>query len=166
MVPDSRLTTNGDIAYSYRNIDRTISLYGSDVAVDYVLTSRLSLAATYSWVSEVAFPVIQNGADVLRLNAPNHKASLTTRWADDAKGYSAELRGRYMNAFRVNSGVFLGNVPVNAFLDASVSWRLPLADRRLTWGVNATNVLDNRRASFVGVPEIGRLVLTRLQYQF
>jgi iron complex outermembrane receptor protein len=166
VVPDSRLTTNGDIAFTYRNLDRSINLYGSDVGVDYLFTQRFSMAATYSWVSDVEFPDVQNGGDILRLNSPDHKASLTSRWADDIRGYSFEARGRYMNAFRVNSAVFIGHVPVNAFLDASASWRLPVADRRLTWGINATNVLNNKRASFVGVPEIGRLVMTRVQYSF
>lgn len=166
IVPDSRVTTGPDIGFTYRNIDQTIDLFGSDLAVDYLFTPRFSMAATYSWVSDVEFPDVQSGADVLRLNSPDHKASVTARWADDAKGYSIETRGRYLNAFRVNSAVFIGYVPVNMFLDASFSWRLPLADRRLTWGVNATNVLNNERASFVGVPEIGRLVMTRLQYSF
>ena len=112
------------------------------------------------------FSEVQSGPYPLSLNAPDHKASLTARWADDQKDYSAEVRGRYTNQFFVNSGVFVGQVPVNAFLDASFSWTLPIGDRRTTWGVNATNILNNQRASFVGVPEIGRLVMTRLQYTF
>lgn len=166
VVPDSRVTTNGDIAFTYRNIDQTIDLYGADVAFDMQLTQRLSMGATYSWVSETEFPEVQNGGEALALNAPDHKASLTTRWADDPRGYSIEMRGRYMNGFRVNSGVFIGDVPVNAFLDASIAWRPPVENRRWLVGINATNILDNRRPSFAGVPDIGRLVLTRVQYTF
>ena len=76
----------------------------------------------------------------------------------------------------VNSGVFnsyglpIGSarypsVPVNAFLDAGASYRFRTA-RGVRLSVNATNILDNRGQSFVGVPDIGRLVITRLQYSF
>jgi outer membrane receptor for ferrienterochelin and colicins len=166
VVPNSPLTSNGDFAFTYRNIDQTIDLFGTDLAVDLQLTRRFAVAATYSWVSDVEFPEVRSGAYPLSLNAPDHKGSLTTRWADEAKGYSTELRGRYTNAFFVNTGVYNAQVPVNAFLDASLSWKLPFGVRQATWSVNALNVLDNKRASFAGVPEIGRLVMTRLQYEF
>jgi len=60
------------------------------------------------------------------------------------------------------------SVPVNMLVDAGFSWRLPLrlTSQQLTWSINATNIFDNRVATFVGVPEIGRMVITRLQYQF
>ena len=166
VVPNSRLTDNADFAFTYRNIDETIDLFGTDVALDFQVTQRFSLAATYSWVSDVEFPEVQSGAYPLSLNAPDHKASLSTRWNDDVRGYSFDLRGRYANAFFVNTGVYNGQVPVNAFLDASLAWRPPVEGRRWLLGINATNILNNERASFAGVPEIGRLVLTRVQYSF
>ena len=48
---------------------------------------------------------------------------------------------------------------------ATVSWELPVA-RAPRWSVTATNLLDNKVATFVGVPKIGRLLLTRLQYTY
>jgi iron complex outermembrane receptor protein len=66
----------------------------------------------------------------------------------------------------VNSGVYVGEVPVNAFLDASFSWRLPLPGQQLTWSLTGTNITDNKRITFIGTPEIGRMLMTRLQYQF
>jgi iron complex outermembrane receptor protein len=76
----------------------------------------------------------------------------------------------------VNSGVFIsyGNpvgsvrydpVPVNALLDAGFSWVLPVSGSP-RWSLNATNLLDNKVATFVGVPKIGRLIMTRLQYTY
>jgi hypothetical protein len=41
-----------------------------------------------------------------------------------------------------------------------------MENRRWLVGINATNILNNERASFAGVPDIGRLVLTRVQYSF
>jgi outer membrane receptor protein involved in Fe transport len=55
---------------------------------------------------------------------------------------------------------------VNITADVNVSWRLPFMADNLTWSVLANNILDNKRASMAGVPAIGRLVMTRLQYKF
>jgi len=58
-------------------------------------------------------------------------------------------------------------VPVNMFLDLGVSWRLPIrGSQQVMWSINGTNILDNKRPTFAGVPEIGRMIMTRLQYSF
>ena len=57
--------------------------------------------------------------------------------------------------------------PTAMFLDLSASWRLPFqVTRQALLGVTATNLLDNRVPMFAGVPEIGRLIMTRLQFTF
>jgi outer membrane receptor for ferrienterochelin and colicins len=66
----------------------------------------------------------------------------------------------------VNSGVYVGDVPVNAFLDATFAWRLPIPGQTVTWSLMGTNITNNKRITFIGTPEIGRLVMTRLQYEF
>ncbi len=58
------------------------------------------------------------------------------------------------------------NVPEAVTFDALISKRFNLGAQKLTWSVNAQNLFDNRVRTFPGVPEIGRLVLTRLQYSF
>lgn len=166
VVPEGNLTQSPNLFFSYRNIAKTIDFTGVDLALDYLLTDKITFIGTYSWVSDVVFPDIVNGPDTLTLNSPDNKATLTTRWRDETKGLSFELRGRYQNAFPVNSGVYVGEVPVNAFLDASFSWRLPLPGQQLTWSITGTNITDNKRITFIGTPEIGRLLMTRLQYQF
>lgn len=166
VVPDNRLADTPSLFFSYRNIDKTIDYKGVDLALDYLLTDRVTIIGTYSWVSDVLFPDIVNGPDTLTLNSPDNKATLTTRYRDEARGLSFELRGRYANAYPVNSGVYVGDVPVNAFLDASVAWRLPLPGQSVTWSITGTNITNNKRVTFIGTPEIGRLVMTRLQYSF
>jgi outer membrane receptor for ferrienterochelin and colicins len=164
--PDQGLTNRPDLIFTYRNIEETIDLWGSDVAFDVILGQRVTLLGTYSYVSKTEFPEIPSGIAPLRLNAPAHKATLTSRYRDDLRGWSAELRGRYMNTFPVNSAVYVGTVPVNAFLDANITYRLPVVGRGAMISLGATNLLDNGRASFIGVPEVGRMVMTRLQYTF
>jgi iron complex outermembrane receptor protein len=166
VVPESPLANSPSLFFSYRNIAETINYSGADVAVDYLVNDRFTLIGTYSWVSDVIFPEIVSGPDTLTLNSPDNKATLTTRYRDEARGLSLELRGRYANAYPVNSGVYVGDVPVNAFLDASFSWRLPLPGQSVTWSITGTNITNNKRVTFIGTPEIGRLVMTRLQYSF
>jgi outer membrane receptor for ferrienterochelin and colicins len=58
-------------------------------------------------------------------------------------------------------------VPVNMFLDLGFSWRVPVrGTQQIMWSLNATNVLDNKRPTFAGVPDIGRMIMTRIQYSF
>ncbi len=95
---------------------------------------------------------------------------------------NTELRARYQNTFRVNSAVFVTGQdltapdgskyqyqqpPTATFVDAQVSWKLPfdVASGALL-SINATNLLDNKVPMFAGVPAIGRLVMTRLQFTF
>lgn len=58
------------------------------------------------------------------------------------------------------------NVPEAVTFDAQVSKRFNIGSQRLLWSVNASNIFDNRVRTFPGVPEIGRLIMTRLQYSF
>ena len=58
------------------------------------------------------------------------------------------------------------NVPEAVTFDAQVSKRFNVGSQRLLWSINASNLTDNRVRTFPGVPQIGRLVLTRLQFSF
>lgn len=165
VVPDDGLTNNADLLFIYRNVPGTTSVRGADMSFDLGVTERVSLLGTYSWVSDVLFPT-PPGVEQITLNAADNKASLTARYNDRGRGLRAELRGRYVNAFPVNDGVWVGHVPVNAMLDAGFSIGLPGTGGNGLFSLNATNLLDNKRRSYVGVPEIGRLVMSRIQYTF
>lgn len=186
---DSPLAGPSDVLATYTTTKKEIDVYGLDLSWDYLFSQRWSAAATYSWVNKSIFNEVR-GPDntALALNAPDHKATVSGRFNDEFRGISFEVRGRYSNGFEVNSGVFgsvksftapadprpgVGSeytydaVPVGAFLDLQFAWRIPLGSaQQVTWSINANNVLDNARASFAGVPEIGRMVTTRLQYAF
>ena len=164
------------LVFSYQKATGSVNVHGFDVATDLQIDDRWSVAATYSNLNKNVFPDAPGATAVnpLAANTPKHRATATVRYERSAK-FSANVRGRYADAFPVNSGVFnsynVGTpipyppVPVNAFLDAGFSWELPVA-RAPRWSVTATNLLDNKVATFVGVPKIGRLLLTRLQYTY
>ncbi|HEY0928466.1 MAG TPA: TonB-dependent receptor [Gemmatimonas sp.] len=58
-------------------------------------------------------------------------------------------------------------VPEAVTFDAQVSKRFDLGGKqKLLWSINAQNMFDNQVRTFPGMPEIGRMVMTRLQYSF
>jgi len=80
-------------------------------------------------------------------------------------GLTLEGRARYVDEFVMNSGVFIGTVEEYTVFDANIGYQLPFAPEA-TVTLTATNLFDNQRREFVGAPEIGRLLLARLTYEF
>lgn len=165
VVPDDPLSDKADLLFIYRNVPGTTNVRGADLSFDLGLTERWSMLGTYSWVSDVLFPT-PPGVEQITLNAADNKASLTARYNDRDRGFRGELRGRYVNAFPVNDGVWIGQVPVNAMVDAGITVGVPGTGGNALFSLNATNLFDNKRRSYVGVPEIGRMVMSRIQYTF
>ncbi len=58
------------------------------------------------------------------------------------------------------------NVPEFVTFDMQFSKTFEVGAQQLRWSLNAQNILDKRIRTFPGVPETGRLVMTRLQYSF
>jgi iron complex outermembrane receptor protein len=67
--------------------------------------------------------------------------------------------------FPVASGVYTGTVQSYALLDANLDFAVPRT-RGVQFSITGTNLLDERHREFVGVPEIGRLILTQLRFTF
>lgn len=180
-----------DVYATYTSTTNTeITVKGVDAAVDYVANDFITLAGTYSWVSDLIFgDVLSSNSAPLMLNAPDAKASFTVKLRDEPSRYGAELRWRFMRAYPVNSGVYASGldargvpisftrpgsstvyiydgVPTSHLFDIGFNYRIPWGSQELLWSINGTNILDKRVRSFPGSPEIGRMVVTRLQYSF
>jgi outer membrane receptor for ferrienterochelin and colicins len=166
------------LVFSYQNSPGYINVHGFDVSADFLLPQGWSIATTYSNLDKNVFTDAPGAtvANPLAANTPKHRATATIRYDNQQHGYGVEIRGRYADAFPVNSGVFNSyglpagstpypSVPVNAFLDAGFSWVLPVSGAP-RWSLNGTNLLNNPVASFVGVPKIGRMIMTRVAYTY
>lgn len=80
-------------------------------------------------------------------------------------GYDAELRGRYVEGFPMDSGVFVGEVQTYLVFDVNFGYDLPFA-AGTRWAVNVQNIFDIEHKEFIGAPTLGRLILSRLTYTF
>ena len=165
VTPDHPLTSDANLLLTYRNFGE-LDLWGGDIAAEAILTDRVSATITYSYVSEDFFPKeTVGGLSDVALNAPKHKGSLGVRYRDEGRGLMLGARGRHVASFPMNSGIYIGTVEGYTLFDLSVAYQLPFA-REMTFSLDALNVLDESHREFVGAPELGRLVLAKVQYTF
>ena len=163
---------NHDILLTYRNFGN-LNLWGTDLSLQLVATDEITLKATFSYVSDHCFDGDEDGNVALdcsgsgdvALNAPKTKGSLSARWNDTRTGITFDTRVRYSASYPMNSGVFVGTVETYAVVDLSASYKFStIPGLRLT--VMASNLFDNVHREFIGAPELGRLVLGRVNYTF
>jgi len=137
------------------------TLWGADLGLDVTLAPAVTVGGSYSWVSADTIPNVEI-LGVVYLNAPRDKASARIEFRSERLGITAGVRGRYVRSFPVKNGVYEGHVDAYALVDVSLGLAVP-GWRAATLTVTVQNVLDERHLEFVGAPEIGRFVLTRLR---
>jgi iron complex outermembrane receptor protein len=179
VVPNtSPLNDKSDIFLTYRNFGK-VELWGADLAMDMVFGKHLSLAGSYSFVNKDFFPKadLEDAPTDIALNASKSKGSMTAAWRDDQNGWSLEGRMRAMKGFPVNSGVYVSApdpsdptklLPTDSYavVDVQGTWRPPIGSRNLLFSANVQDLLNKHYATFVGVPRMGRVLLTKLTYTF
>ncbi|MFZ9761623.1 MAG: hypothetical protein ACO3DH_09225, partial [Candidatus Kapaibacteriota bacterium] len=72
---------------------------------------------------------------------------------------------RWVDAFRMNSGVYVGDVQAYHMLDLNLNYAIP-SFQGLSFNLTATNLLDNKVQQFIGAAAIGRMVQGRFTYTF
>lgn len=174
---NTKLAPDQSVIASYTNGQGSIDVRGVDFAADYQLTDTWMISTTYSNLGQNVFPQIGGAGNPLTSNSPKHRASGTAAYTNAASGWSFTGTVRYADAFPVNSGTFssynpnpaggvsYAPVPANTMFDVGAAYRLPVAPN-VTWSLNVSDLLDTRVATFAGVPEIGRLIVTRVRYSF
>ncbi len=153
-----------DILLSYHNVG-DVKLWGADVSGDFTATDRVTLSGAYSYVSKDFFAGALSGSGDLATNSPRNKALASARYREPARDASLELRGRYVEGFRMVDGVWNGRVKTFAVADIEAGAAIPnVPDARFT--VTIQNAFNTRHSEFVAAPILGRLVMARLQYRF
>jgi outer membrane receptor for ferrienterochelin and colicins len=168
-----------DILLTYHNFP-TFELWGTDLGLTLLLGDHFSFSGSYSFLSQNFFPADElGGLTDLSLNSPRNKASLSGRYSSERLGLAAELRGRWIEGFRVASGVYVGSVKSYTLVDAQLAYTLPMS-RSTQITLNALNLLtfhkapggesvsvfNGRHREMVGAPELGRLLTLRVRQSF
>lgn len=166
VVPDQ--VDNGDLLVTYRNFGE-VDYIGADLAAQILVSDRVRINTSYSYQSDECFDFNEDGdctsSDDIALNAPSHKGSFGLTFDDQASGFTMQGRVRVTDGFPMNSGVYIGDVEGYSVIDASIGYRLPFQPgTRIS--LTANNILNNVHREFVGAPEIGRLLLLRVRYDF
>ena len=151
------------VMLTYRNFGE-INLNGLDVNLAYFPSDQWSLTGSYSYVDQTLFENVDGIADIA-LNAPGNKFKLGTSYTFDQEQLTLGAQWRYVGAFRQESGVFVGDVDAYSLLDLNASCLLPFGSN-LRLGVDVSNALDTKHRTFIGAPEIGRLVFGQLGVAF
>ena len=166
VVPDQ--VDSPDLLVTYRNFGE-VDFWGADLSAQILASDRVRINASYSFQSDECFDFNDDGnctsSDDIALNAPNHKGSVGFTFDDHATGFSFGGRMRMTTAFPMNSGVYVGDVDGYSVVDASIGYRLPFQPSTHV-SLTANNILNNLHREFVGAPEIGRMLLARVRYDF
>jgi iron complex outermembrane receptor protein len=162
VISPNEIADDAEVILTYRNFG-SISLTGVDLSVAYYAGQHWRLNGNYSYMSRNFFEKSQTQPHDIALNAPMHKFGAGLQYGNLARGLDAQLRLRHVEGFPVNSGVYIGEVRGYTVLDLDFGCELGWQTRFL---LAAQNLLDRRYREFVGAPEIGRLLITRLTKSF
>jgi iron complex outermembrane receptor protein len=158
VISPKEIANANELILTYRNFGN-ISLTGADFNLTYTHNKNWKFSGNYSYVSKDFFP--KNAAQLydIALNAPKHKIGLSVQCGSLSNGLDAQLRGRYVEGFPVNSGVYIGAVQTYTVIDFDGGY--DLADKtKFLFAVQ--NIFDRHYREFVGAPIVGRLVMARL----
>jgi len=143
--------------------------YGLDLGMEFIASDRLTLTGSFSHVSQSCFDVDEDevcpGPADVSLNAPRNKLSFGMRWENPLAGTFFSARVRSRDGFFMDSGVYEGEVDPFTVLDLGLGYRVPGFTGFIV-SLTVNNALGDEHREFVGAPEIGRLALLKLLYEF
>jgi outer membrane receptor for ferrienterochelin and colicins len=146
------------LLFSYANAG-LVDTQGIDVAVNYYVTNRWLVDASYSWFD---FTVKEQAlGDVLLPNAPSGKWNAGLTYNGDR--FSGSFKYRAVEGFRWAAGVFVGNVPAYNVVDIGTSWKLT---DRLALGVDVSNIFDNKQFQTFGGDILSRRALAHVTFSW
>lgn len=177
VISSSDINANGaQLLSTYTNVDDAVDLWGVDLSAQYLVTNEWSVSGSLSLVNRDSFTTDQ-GERVL-LNASKTKGSAGVTYRSPLAGIDGELRVRFAEGFPAESGVYVGTaclagapagvepcVETSTLVDLAFSHPIPGLPQT-TVQLSIQNLFGEEYRSFPGVPEVGRLGLLRVRYEF
>ncbi|MBN1448277.1 MAG: TonB-dependent receptor [Bacteroidetes bacterium] len=141
-----------------------VEYWGSDLSLRAGLLANLNVAATYSYISTVYFDDVA-GRGPLSLNVPQHKASFSLQYTEPSTGVQGNVRYRFVDGYRIRSGIYEGTIDPYGLIDLGVRVPLPLP-LRPNFVLSVRNLLNHEHVEYIGGASIGRLMTGQLQLHF
>ena len=148
------------VMLTYRNFGE-VSYYGTDIGFSFYPNDIWNLSGSFSRISTNLFENV-DGIDDIPLNAPKEKLSLALGLKPPGTPLNLGARLRYRGPFEMADGVYVGDVESHTVVDLSAAYEFS----RITFSVEASNLLNSEYQAFVGAPMIGRLVMAGLAVRF
>jgi iron complex outermembrane receptor protein len=178
VITDPTVPTLGaDIITTYVNYGE-LDLWGADLNVTAFLNPEWTLGLTGSIVSDDYFtPELFGVEQIVALNAPEYKATGTLGYRGLDNGFMGEVRGRFTSSFPASSADYQGLrcigvegplvqdcVAEAVIVDLTAGFEVP--NTGATVQLYVSNLFNEDYRNFVGVPNIGRLAMVQLKYDF
>jgi len=136
-----------------------VDLWGLDASLAIFLNREWSLNLTYSLLGMNEFlNPITNAYDPI--NAPKHKAGMQLQYTSKKLPINLTLNARYVDAFKWSSGIYYGNINAYTIFDIHTGYKI---NDHLKANLTINNVLNHHHTEIMGGPEIGQMIVLRLQ---
>ncbi len=164
VAPNDTLV-GADAILTYRNLDDVVRVFGTDVALTYLINSDASVSGSFSWVNRDSIVVEGAAGGYIALNAPKYKFSLGYDHRLPKSGLTFGGTFRWNAGFPANSAIYIGRVNPYNVLDLRVSYQ-PNFSPNSRFILDMSNALGIEYRTFPGAPLIGRLTMLKLQHTF
>ncbi|MEZ4885812.1 MAG: TonB-dependent receptor [Chitinophagales bacterium] len=152
---------NPNMVFSYTNFG-DISLWGTELGFLYEASDRWLINGNYAHMSKDLFE--GEKGEVLSLNAPKNKVNIGARYHFNS-GLNIGSQFRWQNAFHLQSGIYIGEVPAYQVVDLNLGYTFP-GSKGTYLSVSIQNLLNEVHQESVGAPQLGRLTMVRLSHTF
>ena len=164
VVPMSAGGTKATVALGYQTVGG-FDVMGGEVGAGLLLSEELEMTASLSFINRNAFETSGELVRVVSLNSPTVRGTASLTYRNEESGFNGGLRFRGQNGFPFDSGPWVGDLDGVATLDANLGFRVP-GNSGLWFQLDVSNVFNNEYQSMTGAPAIGRVLLTRLRWDF
>ena len=169
VVASDRLTFDAAISWQNQNVWNDIIVGGIPFMANSP-QSRGSLGARYRNESNgIGFELRSRYNEAYAVNSGVYATNTAFNIAAGQPGAGTVAAGTtgFGKCASPATGTFCYEEVPEAFtFDAQITKRFDIGAQKLMWSINAQNMFDNRVRTFPGAPEIGRMIMTRLQYSF
>ncbi len=177
VISSDDVNANGaQLLSTYTNVDDDFDVWGVDLGATFLVDDHWRIRGSLALVNDDHFTTSRG--EIVTLNAPKRKGTVAVGYHHEGAGFTSELRARFAGGFPASSGVYEGTaclpgapataqpcVEDSALFDATISYRLPNV-QGASLHLTVQNLTDRAFQSFPGTPEVGRMALLRLRYQF